>query len=37
MASGCGDELEFSSRAGFCRDCLDRSRISADDDIGGES
>lgn len=23
--------------AGFCHDCLDRSRIDGDDDIGGES
>ena len=22
---------------GFCHECLDRSRIAADDDIGGES
>jgi hypothetical protein len=22
---------------GFCHDCLDRSRVDADDDIGGES
>jgi hypothetical protein len=23
--------------AGFCHDCLDRSRIDADDELGGES
>lgn len=27
----------FEDCAGFCRDCLDRSRIVVDDDIGGES
>jgi hypothetical protein len=27
----------FEDCAGFCRECLDRSRIVVDDDIGGES
>jgi hypothetical protein len=28
---------KFEDYAGFCRECLDRSRIVAGDDIGGES
>ena len=28
---------QFVRDAGFCRECLDRSRIVVDDDIGGES
>jgi hypothetical protein len=36
----CHTGCEFRKReryVGFCHDCLDRSRIAADDDIGGES
>jgi hypothetical protein len=27
---------KFDDGTGFCRECLDRSRIDDDDDIGGE-
>ena len=28
---------KLERNVGFCHDCLDRSRIDVDDDIGGES
>lgn len=34
---GARELRKLDHNVGFCRDCLDRSRIVAEDDIGGES